>query len=245
MSDRHLNLFYSYNRDNELIENNLTRVWIVSLRMLSAEIRSLFLQTLLELPLRKMEKRAPSFDTAHFALQGHFDTRLLKHMAQKYIITIATFRDMDEDAFAQPSKDAGDSIPDAWIFDPEQGYCFLVEAKVGSNPLGARQVISHAKRWLDVSVKDHLVALTWYDVLNVIQEISIHVTSQQEGLILKEFNQYLGFFGYRLFTGFDFGTLPDIPRDLLIQPPATHNTQFLGFAHLPAVPGLRFGCGSS
>ena len=31
-TDRYLNLFYSYNRDNELIENNLTRAFIVTLQ---------------------------------------------------------------------------------------------------------------------------------------------------------------------------------------------------------------------
>ena len=72
MTDPHLNLFYSYNQDNELIENNLTRAWIVTLRMLSAEIRNLFLQTLFKNHLQVPDEQLPSFRTAHFALQGKY-----------------------------------------------------------------------------------------------------------------------------------------------------------------------------
>ena len=170
---------------------------------------------------------------------------MLKHIPQKYIVTIATFRDMDETAFAQPCDDAGDSIPDAWIFDREQGYCFLIEAKVGDNPLGEKQVIIHAKRWLDITVKDHLIALTWIDVLNVIKTINTQAVNSQESLILQEFNQYLGFFGYRLFAGFEFSSMPDVPNFYLSHQSVSDSTTFMDFSRLHETPVFRFGSTAS
>ena len=73
MTDQHLNLFYTYNRDSELIENNLTRAWIVTMRMLSAETRSQLLQALFKVPLLSLGSLLPVFPRLAF-LQGHMDT---------------------------------------------------------------------------------------------------------------------------------------------------------------------------
>lgn len=214
MNDRHLNLFYTYNRGNELIENNLTRAWIVTLRLLSAETRNSLLQALLDAPLQEIDSQVPAFDQASFALQGYFDTRLLERISQKFIVTIATERALGDEASLSGDPDLGDSIPDAWIYDPEQRYCFLIEAKIGANPLGAAQVYSHAAGWLGIpggKVQDHLIVLTWYDILNAIQLIQTDIDNSQDAQLLQEFTQFLGFFNYRLFTGFNFSELLAAP----------------------------------
>ena len=56
--DRHLNLFYTYNRDPEFIENNLTRAFIVTLRALGGDTRRALLKQLLLEPLASKESGA-------------------------------------------------------------------------------------------------------------------------------------------------------------------------------------------
>jgi len=214
MIDKHLNLFYSYNRDNQLIENNLTRAWIVTLRMISGETRNLLLRNLFKHSLQKLGEPLPTFIQAQFGLQGNFDTRLLSDIPHRYVVTIATERDMEVEPSFFKDIDLGHSIPDAWIFDPEEGYCFLVEAKIGNNPLDAEQVYSHAEGWLGITkenVQEHLVAVTWHDVLTGIENVGTDVVSQQDFQLLQEITQYLGFFGYRVYKGFDFSDLQAAP----------------------------------
>ena len=93
MSDSHLNLFYTYNRDTELIGNNLTRAWIVTLRLLSPQVREVLLQRLLS----KASHRLPgqvmpelSFAQAQFALQSHMERHLARRTKHCYLLIIAT-----------------------------------------------------------------------------------------------------------------------------------------------------------
>lgn len=242
MEDKHLNLFYSYNRDNELIENNLTRSLIVTLRMLSPQTCTLFLQTLLEPFFCETGQQLPNLQTPQFALQSNVKKEFIKKIRHNYVLTIATDKVLEK----HPDQAAvyEDSIPDAWIYDPGQEYCFLVEAKVGLYPLGRKQVASHAGGWLGISTNDlenHLLAITWIDVLNVIQEIDAHVMNMQESSLLQEFTQFLGYFGYRLFSGFEFRSLAECPEFMLANHLYHEKMIFLDFSNLHESPGYRLG----
>jgi hypothetical protein len=211
--------------------------------MLSAGIRSELLQALFELPLVPLGKPLPAFTAPHLALQGYMDTRLIRKISQKYIVTIATYREIETEPFSQNVAELGGSIPDAWIFDPEQDYCFLFEAKVGSNPLDASQVISHARDWLHIppaKLPQHLISLTWYDVLTSIQQTDLIVIKQQERLLLQEFTQFLGFFGYRVFKGFEFNQLLSAPRFSLPRNTLS-GADIFDFEKLKEAPAFRLG----
>lgn len=217
MTDPHLNLFYSYNRDIELIENNLTRALIVTLRLLSGETRNKLLRELFDIPIRNLGGITPPFSSASFTLQGYFDTSLLEQIKQKWVVTIATERELQEslDPSIQWDGVSGDSIPDAWIYDPDEGYCFLIEAKIGSNPLDARQVLSHAKGWLGIPKKHlskNLIPLTWPDILRAIESVDPERISSSETKILGELTQFLGYYGYDLFEGFEFDGICEVPN---------------------------------
>ncbi len=90
--DRHLNCFYSYNNDEELIENNLTRSLIVTLMGISDFTRGLMLSSLSG-PFKNC-----NFDDAEFALQNYISVnpKFFKH---KYLVTLAAdsmIQGMDE-----------------------------------------------------------------------------------------------------------------------------------------------------
>ena len=68
MPDRHLNLFFSYNSDNELIENNLTRAFVVMLRAVGPSTRERILHHLLQAPLESRGLMCPSFKAAESRL---------------------------------------------------------------------------------------------------------------------------------------------------------------------------------
>jgi hypothetical protein len=223
-----MNLFYSYNESNQLIENNLTRAWIVSLKLLSGMVRNHLLKALLARPLGV--ERLPDFSQARFALQAHMSKEISRQSAQRFILAIATERfeeDQEEPDEAvdtgsastmQPS--GGGSIPDGWIYE-EKNYVYLVESKIGTNPLGAPQLFGEARDWFgfdEQEARGHILALTWYDVMAAIERTIQGARSGklllngQEHLILNEFGTYLGFFGYRLFRGFrlsELGNKPD------------------------------------
>jgi len=229
MSDPHLNPFYTYNHDNELIENNLTRALIVTLRFLSAQARQALLTSLLSVANPKPDslnlKGMPSFDRAEFRLQAHMDVKKSRRFARKYLLTIASYRDYaldeksEQGAVEESLPVAPVSIPDAWIYDEAQGYCFLVEAKVGSNPLFSPQLAAHARDWFHIHRKDlpqHLIGLSWYDLADATHALltataEAPALNEQEEHLLRSLTQYLGFFGYRLFTGFQLDSLLEAP----------------------------------
>ena len=215
MGDRHLNLFYSYNQDNQLIENNLTRAWIVTLGFLSGPARDAWLRLLLQEPFAQIGQNVgafPTFGNARCALQGWMDPTKTKSLSRSYVLTIAG------DALDLSAQEGSSyqSIPDGWIFDMSAGYCLLVEAKLHGNPLDEAQVVAHAKDWLGLStsaLKGRLLAVSWLDVARSIEEIKeAQALTQQESAILNHLAEFLGFYGYHLFHGFHLSSLKPPPR---------------------------------
>jgi hypothetical protein len=204
MSDKHLNLFYTYNRDNQLIENNLTRAFIVTLRFLEKETCNRFLQKLLEDKISRVGIEIPSFHNVDFALQDNIGKQAIKNYQVKFVLAIASYR--FEIADKEEAKTYDDSVPDAWIFDEKQGLCILIESKVGLNFLSKSQIASHAKNWLNIPsnrLAEHLLSISWHEISDL--SFTFHKEAvglnQQEYLILDNFIDYLGFFGYTLFHG--------------------------------------------
>lgn len=247
--DRHLNLFYSYNHDNELIENNLTRAWIVTLKLLSQSVRNRLLHILFDKPclsLTTNEISDISFEQAQFALQGNMNPEISKNAKQKFVITIASnLLDSDE------VEDSGEgavskvqlyrSIPDGWIYEPGE-YCFLVEAKIGENPLDSSQLLSHSI-WLgleDKNKQEYMLSITWVNVIEAIEALE-RPFNDQESLILTDFVQFLRHYGYRTFKGFSFNTLKDCPSYSVKSPRYSQmaSPQF-DFSNLNTPPEFRF-----
>jgi len=255
MTDPHLNLFYSYNRDNELIENNLTRAWIVSLQLLSPAVRNQLLHALLDKPLLTLTSKKItdiSFEQSQFALQGYMDQEISKKARYQFVIAIASNRFKDEEV-----EDTGEgstskvqlydgSIPDGWIYEPGK-YCFLVESKIGENPLDSSQLFSHSK-WLGLEEEDipeHMLSITWVDVIEAIEALG-EPLNDQESLILEYFVQFLRYYGYRIFKGFAFNKQADCPTysvrsQLHRQTPPPR----LDFSRLNTPPEFRFAGANS
>lgn len=237
MADRHLNLFYTYNRDNELIENNLTRAFIVSLSIVSDETRHGLLSALFERS-RTVTAGPVSFETldftdARFALQSNIDRRLPKNAGRQLLLTVSTepldFASSTAGSDMEPTDGSLDdsaptSVPDAWVYSNAQGYCILIESKVGSYPLNIGQLEAHARDWFGTSLqaldsRNSLCSATWIDVLGMLRDFlnDNSCTAASEKTLLSHLMEFIGYYGYRLFDGFDFGSL-DAPPDLIIGP---------------------------
>lgn len=221
--DRHLNLFYSYNRDNELIENNLTRAFIVTLRALGGENRDEILRGVLR---GRAHKVAPSFRDATVALQGNVDRDQVLQYAERFILAIATADHATEsEELTGRWQVPGTSIPDAWIFTPG-GYCYLIESKVGNNPQNPKQIRGHGE-WLDLhgpELDERLIRITWFHVLDSIQSLLTRTANRrltdQEQHLLKDLVAFFGYFNYQHFHGLNLGALLDAPTIQLAAPPA-------------------------
>ena len=268
MSDQHSNLFYSYNQDTELIENNLTRALIVTLRLLSGPARALLLNGILADPIQGTTNREfhlPSFSKTEFALQGDMEKRKVREFPKRFVLTIASDRysspdngensEFEEESFTySPVDGVYSSIPDAWIYNEDEGYCFLIEAKVGLNQLYESQVISHASDWLGFSdrseIQDHIISTTWFDVLEAIHQVLAESfvgkldLNQQESQILEALCEFLGFYGYWLFQGFNFKQIP-MPLDFRLFRDDGSDVYSRGFSNLGVPPSFRLSTSNS
>ncbi len=183
MADKHLNLFYTYNRDTELIENNLTRAFVVLLSVISGKTRQNILSTLFGRSRKGSNVVVAvedlEFADAHFALQSNINQSVPKNSRRKLLLTISTeplvlaSGAVGRDAEAENKEGRGSvSIPDAWIYDSGGSYCVLIEAKVGSYPLDIGQLQAHARGWFGSDLQNldscnSLCSVTWIDVLMV------------------------------------------------------------------------------
>lgn len=217
-TDRHLNLFYSYNRDNELIENNLTRAFIVTLQTIEPATSQAMLQRLVRGPLESTGFECPSFSNVQYALQGHIDRTLIVDYSG-FVLAIATDHVLPGDEIAPDAATRASSIPDAWVIADSDRCCFLIESKIGGNPLDDEQLRQHAAGWLGISegeFKERLLSISWVQVLGVVEQVLDEVrtgliVNRQERLILSAMAEFLGYCNYRLFRGFDFSSLRSAP----------------------------------
>ena len=238
--DRHLNLFYSYNRDNELIENNLTRAFIVTLRAVGTGARDAILRALVAERLDALMIPCPSFGNAEFALQANLNKERARSSPSQVLLTIAT--DLVEAlGDGDTTRRVTSSIPDAWIIAGD--CCFLIEAKVGTNPLSELQVLDHAYGWFGLTgeeLEQRHVGLTWYMVHGVIERF-LHASNEAVGLneqergLLGSLAEYLEYFGYRYFNGIRFERLAPAPSILLYP---RRRTACLALGALPDPPSF-------
>jgi len=213
--DRHLNLFYSYNLSNQLIENNLTRAFIQTLRLLEGKNRNEFLKILFAGKCEEL-----NYSDAQVALQDNIDEAIPKKAQKKYVITI-TGRALgrEDDKPDQTQEQEGGSIPDAWIYK-EGEYCLLIECKIGEG-YDIKQIKNHITNWFDNKI-DGRIDLAWDDVLWGIDRMKEKVDSKeitlnrQEQIVLDDLFEFMGYYGYSIFKGFDFDPIPEKPDFELI-----------------------------
>ncbi len=241
--DKHLNCFYSYNRDNELIENNLTRALIITLMNLSNDIKNNILSILLN--TEDIGTRMYSFTDACFALQNNISPNIIKETKEKYILTIAgsTFiqqeaeynsikdraKEMLENAEPPPGSEhilselSSGSIPDAWIYDErDKHFCFLVECKLPGDSLYYEQIIRHANKHFGITDLDVLenktIRLTWNDILEAIDQLTKTDDNicNIDQFLINNFVEFLSFYEIFLFKGIEIGKVPCLNMGTII-----------------------------
>lgn len=222
--DCHLNLFYSYNQGNELIENNLTRAFIVTLKLLSQSTSQLLFKRMLKSIWS--DKDFSFVQNMDYALQGNVPIQRgeIKRIPRKFLIALTgnnIIKGLDKfktEGTVENFKICH-GIPDAWIFEKSKTpeFCFLIECKTIEDTLTAEQIISYAKLFYGMNefneIERNLIQITWYDVLetceSLIKENSIK--NKQEERLIKNLMEFLGFYGVGLFKGFDFSAIPELP----------------------------------
>ena len=224
MKDRYLNIFYSYN--HALIENNMTRSLIVTLRSASPELRKIILTKLFASYFNS--KNIPDFGRTEFALQEKIpiEVRELRRIPHKYLVALTGDNIIEDlDKYKAPSKFNEVSFspyikPDAWIFDKLKNpqFCFLIECKTIGDRLETSQIIAYGKYFFGIDsfreIESRLIMVTWYDVLKIFAEIleSDFLGNQQEKRLLEDLIDYLGFCHVIRFAGFDFSKIPKLPE---------------------------------
>ncbi len=260
--DKHLNCFYSYNRDNELIENNITRALIITLMNVSKGTKNYILSTLLS--KADSGSRVYSFTDACFALQNNIRSDNIKEIKDNYILTIAddTFIQNENEYFSiknivKETLESGEpppgsepmllelcsgSIPDAWIYDKISNYSFLVECKIRGDCLYYAQIIRHANKNYGITdldvLKNKTISRTWNDILEVIdqlQKADDHLCNIDQFLI-RNFLEFLSYCGYFLFKGIEMEKVPFLNLDTVISTSETF--KLFDFASLGAPVNL-------
>lgn len=210
-NDKHLNLFYSYNHDNELIENNITRALILLIDLVSEEMKNAILSKILNRS-RNSKSNGFDFSKAKVALQDQINPEITLESTNKIMLTISSFPDISKEGENQAS-----SKPDAWFWDPRESYCILIEIKIGNNPLDYKQLKRHARKWFDIRNQDYdewsrtnVISISWNELLSILMDVEIIQKSpinEFDTKIMNHFVEFLSFFGYRFFKDFNFGNL--------------------------------------
>lgn len=263
MADRHLNLFYTYNRDTELVENNLTRAFIVFLSIVSGEPRQEILSTLLGRSHQDTDNpiavKGLDFTDTYFALQSNIDQLVPRHSARKLLLAISTepLDTTDDNIIAdttftdEPESGSGfRAVPDAWVYDKARAYCVLIEAKVGSYPLNIGQLQAHVSDWFGsnlsaLNLRGSLCSVTWIDVLETLREVSSNLSlTPSEVTLFTHMAEFISFYGYHVFDGIDFTDLCD-PPGLVVGYPLSavgHTSIDLSLDNLSSPPTFAFLC---
>ncbi|MBI5651498.1 MAG: hypothetical protein HZC40_13810 [Chloroflexi bacterium] len=223
-SDEHLNLFFSYNRDNEFIENNLTRAFIVCLSILSGQTRNYFFRSKrlakANDPLNKTKGIGDlDFTAVQFALQGNIDPQLSKNSAKQILLTITSDLTIDSEADTVLNDEvSGESIPDGWIYDDSHVFCILIESKIGTNSLDRDQIKRHVTKWFGSTLQNlqstgSWYSTTWIDILGILDELlKNHLCSNPiEEKLIHNLMDFIGFYGYHMFDGIHLSRLNPSP----------------------------------
>jgi len=248
MTDRHLNIFYSYNSDNELIENNMTRAFIVTLKFLAPSTRTRFLVVLLG--SRKKDVVELDLQNMEFALQGNIDVdlNLIRKCKHKYILAITGdgllhgSEKIDNESSSSHTISGEQIRPDGWMFNSKkpQQYFFLIEAKTVDNVLGAEQIMSYGKHYFGYrsyhELRDSLICITWYDIVDECSTFCKNDVSlnQQERTILGDFVKFLNYCRVIPFSGWNMSDIPAHPNYKF-----SLDSDF-GFERIPNLPDYKF-----
>ncbi len=263
MTDKHLNLFYTYNRDEERIENNLTRAFIVFLSVISGPSRQAILSNLLAKAHRPLNKTMGvgdlDFTVAQFALQSRIDSHIPQSAERKILLTVSSeplgksvsISGTDAPITGEMNNGGNSSsVPDGWIYDKSQVLCVLVEAKVGSNPLHIGQLQAHALHWFgstleDLIAADSLSSVTWIDLLQTLKDLRETLNERSyaefcEEQLISHLMEFVNYYGYHLFDGLHLDRLDAQPafhlgHDLSRESAAS----ILNFSHLQLCPNFQ------
>lgn len=247
-NDPHLNLFFSYHGDNVLIENNMTRAFIVTLKMLSLKTKKDFLKQLLKDRIDyKVLDACASLD---FALQDNIklEDLELRNIPHKYLVALTGNNILEDgEKYQDPihferMKYTRRIRPDAWIYESTEtpSICFLFECKTVNDTLHASQIISYAMRFFGLTnyedVRKQLIQITWYDVLDVCKGIidDFKSRNEQEAVLLQNLADFLGLCGVSPFKGINFGDIPGLPSLGIT------GHVYLRLDHIPELPDYRF-----
>lgn len=243
MNDHHMNIFRSYN--HALIENNLTRAFMVTLRFLSSDCRNLF--------LKKLFKKFNHYDfkNVELALQGNIPIPLdkIRVIPHRIAIALIGFHYIENlDVYKSPEKynseviysDTSHPWNDAWIIDgnlENPKFCFMFECKGVGDILTAEQIIAYSKDYLRhdnySEFQNNHEIVTWYDVFSISEHLLTCDISDFERNLLYDFIEYLKMNNVVPFKGFNFHNMPQKFKYKIL-----FKINF-NFKKIPAIPDIK------
>jgi hypothetical protein len=205
----------------------MTRALIVSLKLISQNLRREFLRRLLKNRYIGSQTLLGN-ENIGVALQGNIPilrTNLMR-IPNRYIVALSGTRTVEDlEKYRDSAKFeeilTNENIrPDAWIFEDtvSPNYCFLIECKMPNEFLRADQIIAYAKLFLGIHDYDEmhqrLIILTWDEIIDTCDSFRSggFPISEPEASILKDLREFMGFCGVISFTGIDFGGIVALPE---------------------------------
>jgi hypothetical protein len=235
--DRHLNLFYSYNNNQELIENNLTRAFIHAFRFQSATTQKVIVETIIGESLRGEDYEFTC------ALQGNipYSLETIRAVGKKYPISLVDasyitnsqkYRDQAEYAAVAPGR-----LPDGWIIEKKGRLILLIEAKPPQTEMDMSQLIAYAKHFFGYQdageYYEYYRNFPWAKALVVFQEIQ-QPSSNAKAFsgIAKDFVEFMKMFNVRPETELRIEDAPVLPQMLFPKETTISLSPFTSFVEL-------------
>lgn len=238
--DRRLNLFVSYNHDyieDNLTRALIVTLRLLNDKTKHSLLKDIFSRVEFHEKSNVMQLFDEKLISIDFALQGNIelDKNKLRSFLHKYLITITgnnEFAEVEEYLDLEPhveetlkkkkppedapqkqllKKLCSDSRPDAWIYDVNEEFVFLIESKTADAVLYYSQVIAHAFNWLGLTSISEMISRTikirWSDIINSIDSILAKQVSKTDEKLMNELLEYLEYNGFRSFKGFQWENL--------------------------------------
>lgn len=207
MTDRHLNLFYTYGNSARW-EDNFTRAFLLTLKSLAPVHFRLFLRDMLldeehqhlrdRIDLRAEDDRLFDLQVSEATREG--DPKLTSENG--VLVTIDT-TGAEELTLEKGSSDGGARV-DALVSDAEADVTAVIEVKLGSHQ-SPDQLARHHTTFFDSAESDpndvH-VAVSWEQVIEYLDSLRRQSVGDREGYILDEFVDYADELGLAPFRGF-------------------------------------------
>jgi hypothetical protein len=207
VSDRHMNLFYTYRTRH--LEDNVTRALVLVFRNLApAHLRLFFHEVVLRAPAQRDMREHMSLlaeDKFEFELQVTPPEESSERLdASNGVIVGVNYSGTQAPVFDASIENLGGARPDALIADTANNITAIFEIKLDDS-LYKEQIQRHFKAFFapTTKVEQVFVEIKWSEIADFLRRVERQSVNDRERFVVSEFIEYLDWLNLIEFSWFN------------------------------------------